>query len=250
MKHAPLTSDPWTDRLSEYLDGTLDARTRAGVVAHLPGCAECSAALEELRLVKARATALEDRPPAADLWPAIARRLDEKPMGVGARIAGWFGGARIALTVPQFAAAAALLMVMSGGAAWFLAQRPAAPIAARTGDVFRFATPAPGTHGVNGGNGANGTNGALNAGYDLTRYDATIADLESVLRTHRAVLDTSTVRVIEQNLAVIDRAIADARSALAADPASIYLNNHLAAQLQAKVQLLQRAAAVVTVHQG
>ena len=242
MKNAPLASDPWADRLSEYLDGTLDARTRAGVVAHLPGCSDCRELLEELRAVKARAASLEDRPPAADLWGSIARRLDEKPVGVGARIASWFGGARIALTVPQLAAAAALLVVISGGGVWLLTQRtasPARPQIAASSENDLLGPPI-------GGNGAE----MRVAAYDVARYDATIADLESVLKTHRAVLDTSTVRVIEQNLAIIDQAIVDARRALAADPASIYLNNHLAAQLQAKVQLLQRAAAVVTVHQG
>jgi hypothetical protein len=90
----------------------------------------------------------------------------------------------------------------------------------------------------------------VTASHDFARYDATIADLETVLRTHRAELDTSTVRVVEQNLEIIDRAIAEARRALEADPASIYLNSHLAAQLQAKVRLLQQAAAVVTIQQG
>jgi Putative zinc-finger len=244
MKNTPLASDPWADRLSEYLDGTLDARTRAGVVAHLPGCSDCRDLLEELRAVKARAASLEDRPPAADLWGAIARRLDEKPVGVGARIASWFGGARIALTVPQLAAAAAFLVVVSGGGVWLLTQRtttPARPQMASSTETDILGPPI--------GNGISGAEMRM-AAYDVARYDATIADLESVLRTHRAVLDTSTVRVIELNLAIIDQAIVDARRALAADPASIYLNNHLAAQLQAKVQLLQRAAAVVTVHQG
>src|SRR2546423_14692201 len=68
-------NDRWTDRLSEYLDGELGAADVAALEAHLPACADCRAALGELRRVVARAQALEDRPPATDLWPEIARHL-------------------------------------------------------------------------------------------------------------------------------------------------------------------------------
>jgi anti-sigma factor RsiW len=46
----------------------------------------------------------------------------------------------------------------------------------------------------------------------------------------------------------IDRAIEEARRALAADPANPYLNSHLAKQMMLKVRLLQTAANVVTAH--
>src|SRR5437667_12829364 len=67
-----MTKDNWTDRLSEYLDGTLAVGERAALEAHLVDCAACAATLEELRRVVARARALDDRAPGADLWPKIA----------------------------------------------------------------------------------------------------------------------------------------------------------------------------------
>jgi hypothetical protein len=88
------------------------------------------------------------------------------------------------------------------------------------------------------------------ASYDMTRYDATITELQDVIHAHRAELDTSTVRVIEQNLSLIDHAIGDARRALNADPANPYLNGHLAQQLQRKVRLLQQATDLVAVRQS
>ena len=88
------------------------------------------------------------------------------------------------------------------------------------------------------------------ASYDFKRYDSTIDELQSVIREHRADLDTSAVRVIELNLALIDHAIGDARRALAADPANPYLNGHLAQQLQRKVRLLQRATDLVAGRQS
>jgi len=69
-----------------------------------------------------------------------------------------------------------------------------------------------------------------------------VADLERVLAQGRSRLDTATVRVIEKNLGIIDRAIRDAQSALAADPANSYLNLHLAQEMRRKLELLRQAA--------
>src|SRR3989442_6398186 len=66
-----MTKDNWTDRLSEYVDGTLAVGERAALAAHLTGCAACAVTLEELRRVVAPARAVDDRPPAADLYPHI-----------------------------------------------------------------------------------------------------------------------------------------------------------------------------------
>ena len=76
---------------------------------------------------------------------------------------------------------------------------------------------------------------------ELAAYDATIAELGTALRLDGDRLDTATVRVLEENLAIIDRAIAEARTALEQDPASRYLNGHLGRTLRRKVDLLQRA---------
>ena len=73
-------------------------------------------------------------------------------------------------------------------------------------------------------------------------YDLVIARLEQLLAEHRTALDTATVRVLEKNLEIIDRAIAEARAALAADPASAYLNHHLARTMRRKVDLLRQAS--------
>jgi hypothetical protein len=66
-----------------------------------------------------------------------------------------------------------------------------------------------------------------------------------VLEQGRGTLDTTTVRVLERNLALIDRAIADARRALAADPSNSYLNAHLAQTMRRKIDLLRQAADLV-----
>jgi len=74
------------------------------------------------------------------------------------------------------------------------------------------------------------------------RFAAQVADLERALARGRGQLDTATVRVIERNLSIIDRAIRNAQSALAADPANSYLNLHLAQEMRRKLELLRQAA--------
>ncbi|HEY6210483.1 MAG TPA: zf-HC2 domain-containing protein [Gemmatimonadales bacterium] len=221
-------SDAWTERLSEYIDGILPEGECVALEAHLEACASCRATLDELRRVVARARALDDRPPATDLWPGIATGIGLAP---GAHpivsLARRRARRRLAFTVPELAAAAIALAILSGGAAWLVLRGSKAVPTATT------ATPAPMPMLVNAS--APGTN---------ARYAAAVADLERALEQGRGRLDTATVRVIEKNLSIIDRAIREAQSALAADPGNAYLNLHLAEQMRRKLELLRRANAL------
>jgi len=215
-------NDRWTDRLSEYLDGELGAADSTALEAHLPTCTDCRATLEQLRRVVAQAQGLEDRPPTGDLWPAIARHVGV--VSLEARRAR----RRLSFTVPQLAAASVALALLSGGAAWLLERRQTA---GRQPTATSATTSTPMLSNV-------GT-------YEANpRYAAAVANLERVLARGRSRLDTATVRVIEKNLGIIDRAIRDAQSALAADPANSYLNLHLAQEMRRKLELLRQAAAL------
>jgi hypothetical protein len=72
-------------------------------------------------------------------------------------------------------------------------------------------------------------------------YDEEIARLRSVLK-RREDLDPKTVAAIQRSLGVIDTAISQARAALAADPASAFLNKRLNDAQNKKVELLRTAA--------
>ena len=222
-----MIEDRWMDRLSEYLDGELAPEARRGLEAHLGECAACRTTLEELRAVVARAAALEDRPPAADLWPAVARGIGAGEPGVVPLASRRRGARRLAFTLPQLAAAAVALMAVSGGAVWLADSHApaagAAPVAATSGGAAPGGVVAPAA--------------LIPAG-----YDAAVRDLETVLAQNRGRLDTATVHVLERNLHLIDAAIAECRRALAADPASPYLNAHLADTMQQKLDLLRQAA--------
>jgi hypothetical protein len=75
-------------------------------------------------------------------------------------------------------------------------------------------------------------------------YAAAIQELEVRLLEDRDDLDTATVRVLEESLRKIDRAIDQAMAALDADPSSAYLNRHLTDSMARKLAILRRANAM------
>ena len=219
-------SDRWMERLSEYLDDELPVAEQAALEAHLKTCADCSGVLSQLREVVNRARDLDERQPRRDLWPAIATRIGATPSRARAITPRW------SFSLPQLAAAAIALMTLSGGTVWLISYPDAAP---RVGSVTTTPTPIA-------------TPGAIPASRNAAEsYTSAVADLERVLAGGRGRLDTTTVRVIEQNLAVIDKAIAQAQRALLADPANLYLNTHLAETMRRKLDLLRQAATLVPV---
>jgi predicted anti-sigma-YlaC factor YlaD len=227
-------SDQWMDRLSEYLDGELTEGERVALKAHLQECRGCSGVLHDLRRVAARARTLDDLPPARDLWPEIAQRIgagrtrhEVVDLATHRRPAR-----RWSFSVPQLAAAAIALMTLSGGTVWLL--RGSGPATTPASVVTTPTQPSVSVVSASRGSARQSVAQA-------------VADLEQVLANGRGQLDTTTVRVIEQNLAAIDQAIAQAQKALNADPGNLYLNTHLAETMRRKLELLRQAAALVPV---
>ena len=212
-------NDKWTNRLSEYIDGELDSAETTALEAHLETCGTCYATLGELRQVVARAKALQDTPPRKDLWLGVKAGI--APARVTAR-RDRLVRRTFSLTVGQLLAASIALVLLSGGGAWLaVASRQSRP------------TPPPMVANER-------PRGITDVALWTGRTDAAIADLQTALAQNESRLDTATVRIVRQNLAIIDRAIADARVALQKDPSNPYLNLHLADTMRRKVELLRR----------
>jgi hypothetical protein len=228
-------SDQWTDRLSEYLDDELPPAEREALEAHLRHCVACGAVLADLKRIVGRARGLEDRLPERELWPGIAAQIgagpaDVVPLDAERRRRRW------SFSLPELAAAGIALMALSGGAAWLLHPGvPTAAVATRPGAAPAAAPAGSSLVALASANRAAGRS-----------YDAAVGDLERVLEAGRGRLDTTTVRVIERNLATIDTAIAQAQRAVAADSGNLYLNSHLAETMRRKLELLRQAAALVS----
>ena len=220
-------NDLWINRLSAYIDGELDNTERVALEAHLATCGECYATLGDLRQVVARAKALEDTEPAKDLWTGIRAGLTtDAPIPLRRdRLVR----RRFSLTVGQLLAASIALVLMSVGGMW-LAFRPDAqpsPIVQR--DI------------VNSEPGSN-----RNVARWRVQSDIAIVELQDALTLNEGKLDTATVRIVRENLAVIDRAISQAQHALKRDPGNTYLNLHLAKAMRQKIELLRRANALAS----
>lgn len=220
----------WTDRLSDYLDDELTPSERRAVDAHLAGCSDCRAVLDELTQVVARAKTIEPRPPQADLWPGVARRLDR----VAVR--------RFSFTMPQALAASLVIALLSGAVVWQMFERSAK--ASRPGEVAAAATPRMEREASTEGPAEPPHADVATVSFADAQYDAAVSDLEKALKEGRGRLDKSTIAIVEHNLQIIDQAIDQARQALDADPANSYLSSHLVEARRRKLDLLRRAAAL------
>jgi anti-sigma factor RsiW len=229
----------WTDRLSEYLDDELPAAERAALEGHLADCAGCRAVLVELGAVVARAGALDERPPREELWSGIAARIGSPVAArrLGGAASERFGGParRLAFSMPQLAAAAAVLLVVGGSAGWL-----AGPML-RGGDAVPVVANAPLAPVAPAGPAGPATYGDADPA-----MAAVVEELEAVLESGRGRLSPSTIRTLEANLAIIDTAIGEAQRAVAGDPGNAYLQTHLADVMRRKVTLLQRAASLAS----
>ena len=217
-------SDQWTTRLSAYLDGELSVDECADLERHLESCDQCRIDLKQLRGVVGWAAGYEGSEPANDVWPRIAAAITGTPSGVVDLGMRRRPQRRIRFTIPQtLVAAVALALVGAGG--WWLARATAPNQMAAVIDVS--ATDAAAT---------------VTATIEVAqKYGPAIADLERVLLQEQDALDSTTVRVLQQQLAIIDRALAEAREALARDPASDFLAGHYAAMMKKKLNVLRAA---------
>ncbi|HET8625065.1 MAG TPA: anti-sigma factor [Gemmatimonadales bacterium] len=222
-----MITDAWTDRLSEYLDGELSPDERSALERHLAVCPSCTTTLAELTRVVMRARSLPAPQPPGELWDGIANRIAADRVTPLRPTARARHRRRWAFGWPELAAAAVTIALGSGGAAWWAATRLAPPAAPPAAGIDP-----PSITAVGG------------LGAAAPRYDAAVADLQRVLTAGRGTLDSSTVQVLERNLALIDRAIADAQRALVADPGNAYLNAHLARTMRQKLDLLRHAASL------
>ena len=218
--------DQWTDRLSEYLDGDLDAADRVELEAHLAGCDACRATLADLRRVVDRARAMDERPPAHDLWPGIAERIGLSSDDLALRRAR----RRISFTVPQLIAAGVALIAVSLGTARLVSNKASRPTTTTAASSQLTAVQT-----------AVWVRADSSADQEVDELRLALAEGQ-----RSGQLNPATIRKLERSLAVIDSAIAEAKRALLLDPQSPYLNHHLADTMRRKLEFLREANRIAT----
>jgi anti-sigma factor RsiW len=230
-----MTHERTLELIDDFVDGALDPRQEREVRRHLMQCDGCRAEERALRALLDDAAALpEEVFPDRDLWAEIAPRLQARTPGAVGQVEPAAPARTLRLPRPlpgwMLAAAAVVLVVASSLATLEFASPRGGSVA--TLPTEQAAPPAS----------AGGAPTALVAFQPAEQeYERAIGDLTAVLEARRDQLAPETVAVLEENLRVIDRAIAESRAALADDPASGELTRMLADSYNAKLGVLRRA---------
>ena len=193
-------------QINDLVDETLSDDERARALQHVAACAECRAEVDGLRAMVHRVAQLPASiQPERDLRPQVWARADRKTLWT------W--------RYPLAAAAIALIAISS--VVTLLLTR------GDEGPVIREAATQTQTVDL----------------VSLEReYSTEVEDLQRMLRVNRESLSPETVRILEENLRIIDSAIQEARTALERDPGSNMLGELLRSAYQRKLELLKQAA--------
>jgi len=219
--------------LTLHVDGDLSDTERRRVEEHLDGCGRCRRVVRDLESLADRARRLPDRRPEEDLWPGVASEIGADAAGeAGGGVASLFRR-RWRVGVAQVAAAA-LVAVLASGVTWELARsgsgsEPAGSAAAVPGS----GDSAPAGRPVTGGSSLRWA--------VLEDAPRGVAELEARYQEAREELDPATRRMLDRNLRLMDRAIAEARRALIEQPDSRYLHQHLSRTMRRKAEILSVA---------
>lgn len=197
--------------LDDYVDGELSATESAELESHLAGCRVCRDEVELLRgLLQAADRLPRSIEPPRDLWPDVEPRLD----------AGRVRTRRPLWKRHPLAVAASVLIVVS-----------AASLMLVRGPASKGAKPGP-----EGAASSLARWGQVEAGYRQAAEE-----LRATLELVGSDLPPATRARIEENLEIIDGAIAESRAALEEHPDDRELQELLASTYQRKLSVLQQA---------
>jgi len=254
-----MTCEQLEERLSEWLDHDVDAVTRTMLDRHAASCARCAALVSDLASIRREAGSLPELVPSRDLWPGIEARIQAPVISLEQPRAVRPASARGTLRRTWWlGAAAAALVAVTAGVTYYVTIQgepngpttAAAPAPVRGTDTAARVEVTPpavelaSTERPMGERGTRAVSGTP-ARSDVTQkseYARDVAQLRAIVSQRRTEFDSTTIAVLEKNLELIDRAIAESRAALQRDPASEFLADQLARAMTKKVAILRTVA--------
>jgi anti-sigma factor RsiW len=226
--------------LSRYVDDDLPPDEQAAVTQHLASCETCRGMDADLRQIRARARTLGPVPPPGHLWSQITDRLQREDVDAQAPtlnhvrsstfdVRSWPMSMSWSRRSRLWLGLAAALVVALGTyiAAWVSRRAPATAPADNASRVVSV------------------QDVAEELDQALAHYDRAVAGLETLAREDGASMDPAVRAALQTNLTAIDRAIAESRAALVANPQNASARASLADALRQKVDVLQTTVAVV-----
>ena len=235
--------------LNELVDNTLAPADRVEVERHLEGCAECRALVAGLTDLRHAIVSLESREPPARVWSRIERAIqlegsarnperasDEDPVSNVGNVENVGTVRRLSperrwrFTWMAVAAAAVVVLAVLVSRPWRFASRPAAPTDAAQA-------------GATSGDPAQAVEAELRQASE--HYEKAIKGLEQIANAGQSTLDPRTAATLQKNLAIIDQAITESRSALRTQPNSEPAQQSLIENFKTKIGLLQDTVALI-----
>ncbi|MGV8039932.1 MAG: zf-HC2 domain-containing protein [Thermoanaerobaculaceae bacterium] len=206
--------------LDDRLDGELAGSLGEGVDAHLAACSDCRAYADGVRSLLAAAAELpREIQPERDLWPDVAARV-ASPTTLG------HSSRHPAVRWGALAAAAVVLVGLTAVITARLVRPGAGPAGV----------------GLRAGGGVSVAPASLaGLGGAFAEYERAAQALRAALADRRGQISPATLRDVEDNLRIIDGAIASLRAALAESPDNPELSTLLAATYRQQIDLLKTA---------
>ncbi len=218
--------------IDDYVDGELPRSSRSEARAHLVECASCRAEEARVRALTGAAAALpEELPLPRDLWARIDARLREGEAGAPPVPSALPRGRHAAL-------AAAMIVVLVGGAvaAALLFRQPAPPAIPAGAEAV---APAAG--------------GDSPAAVPLDEAGKALLEAKQSLKEafsqQSGSLSPGTVRQVEENIQIIEAAVAEIQAALAKDPGNPQLRKLLITARQREVAVLTKVTRTAAARQ-
>lgn len=223
------------EKIHDLLDGLLSAAEEDRLRSHLDECGVCREEVARLNDVVMAVRALPSTGQAPDgIWEGIQDRIDGTQPGDAedTRVVAFPGAGvrrrRFRFSIPQLAAAAVVVSVLSAATVWMAISGVGATGAAGivAGDM-----PATAVHAASMENEAG--------------YAAAVAELEALVEQGRGRLAPETMAVLDRALQNIDEALTEVRQALETDPSSGVLGRMLVNHQRSRLRLLRQAASAV-----
>ena len=208
--------------LGDYVDGTLDERSRVEFDTHLASCERCRAVVADLGVIRRAALALEPELPPPHVWTKLSAAFEAEHRST---IPRWgFTWQTLAASLVTITLIASLSWIGNG----------LAPINRPSG---RVAIAAP--------NQIEPTSVKQQFDFAEMQYTSAIAGLETITKSEQSALDMETADVLQANLTVIDGAITESRAALQTEPDNPAAQESLFDALRSKLELLQDVVALI-----
>lgn len=218
----------WSDAIQELVDGTLGPIRKAELQQHLDVCPDCRAFSSELTAIAETAASLDAPAVPNHVWLQIAGRLRHDGRVQSRPVVQTPRRLHIVL------AAAAVLLIAAGS--WMI-------VAILRSDRAGTA-PAP----VTAGNAAPAD--AVQSGVEDLRQAETLLQsglfkLREGMGSDASMMPSDAADAVDQNLQILDLAIAESSAALQQEPQNGAARNSLFDALQRKISLLQDTIALM-----